>query len=64
MMVRDEVCGMEFAPDEAATTLVFQGTRYYFCAERCRERFREHPDWYVPGTMSPGEIQRNTGNNA
>jgi len=47
MDVRDEVCGMSFDSKAAAVTLKFEGRMYYFCSERCRNKFREHPDWYV-----------------
>ena len=47
MQVRDEVCGMTFdAPDAAASTK-WNGRTFYFCADRCRRKFGEHPDWYV-----------------
>lgn len=45
--VRDEVCGMTLAPEEAAATVQLQGKTYHFCSERCRAKFEEHPDWYV-----------------
>ncbi len=48
MMVRDEVCGMEIDTDEAAGRLVFDGKTRYFCSERCKRLFAEHPGWYVP----------------
>jgi len=55
MMVRDEVCGMEFAAEEAAATMRFEGKVYYFCAERCKKLFQEHPERYVPtGPASRG----------
>ncbi len=47
MQVRDEVCGMRFDAASAAAVSVLDGTTYYFCAERCRRKFEEHPDWYV-----------------
>lgn len=46
--VRDEVCGMRFPAGQAAATTEFQGKTYWFCSQRCRERFLEHPAWYVP----------------
>lgn len=41
--VHDEVCGMHFPAAEAAATAEYGGKTYYFCAERCRRRFLEHP---------------------
>lgn len=48
MKVRDEVCGMDFEPDDAATKVRFDGKVYYFCADRCKRLFQWHPEWYVP----------------
>lgn len=47
MTVRDEVCGMTIKSESAAGTVSFEGRTYHFCSERCRRKFREHPDWYV-----------------
>lgn len=47
MTVRDEVCGMTIDRTEATSSIEFQGKVYHFCSERCRQRFEEHPDWYV-----------------
>ena len=47
-LVRDEVCGMRLSHTAALVRTEFQGRTYYFCAERCRSRFLEHPAWYVP----------------
>lgn len=55
MKVHDEVCGMTIDSDEAATSFEFQGRRYYFCSQRCRVRFEEHPGWYVEVETSPDD---------
>lgn len=47
MIVRDEVCGMEFPATRAAASLEFENKVYYFCAERCRMMFQQNPHWYV-----------------
>lgn len=52
MQVRDEVCGMRFDAADAAAVSVLDGNTYYFCAERCKRKFEEHPDWYV--SVRPG----------
>lgn len=58
MRVHDEVCGMTIDADQAAASVEFQGKMYYFCSERCRRMFEEHPDRYVPvsdeGNQSAG----------
>ncbi len=48
MKAHDEVCGMEIDAETAAAKVRFQGKTYYFCADRCRRMFVEHPDRYVP----------------
>lgn len=47
MRVRDEVCGMEFEADEAATKRRLDGHVYYFCSQRCQRLFTLHPERYV-----------------
>ena len=48
MKAHDEVCGMSIDAENAAATIRFQGKTYYFCSDRCRGLFKEHPDRYVP----------------
>ncbi len=55
MNVRDEVCGMEFFAEQAATHLNVEGKVYSFCADRCRRLFQEHPHWYVPVQETTGK---------
>jgi YHS domain-containing protein len=47
MLVRDEVCGMEFEADQAKATVRLLGKAYHFCGERCKRLFEEHPERYV-----------------
>lgn len=57
MRAYDEACGMTIEQDDAAASVLFQGTRYYFCSIRCRDKFREHPDWYVVVQPEDQELQ-------
>jgi YHS domain-containing protein len=34
--------------DEHTPSVTYRGTTYYFCSERCAERFRKDPATYVP----------------
>lgn len=43
---KDPVCGAWVQP-EAAPTYRFVGDAYYFCSERCRERFQALPARYL-----------------
>ncbi|MBI4609853.1 MAG: YHS domain-containing protein [Candidatus Rokubacteria bacterium] len=40
--VKDPVCGMA-VPKDGASTYQFVGETYYFCSERCRDRFQALP---------------------
>ena len=53
MQVHDEVCGMTIDSAEAADTFTLDGRKYYFCSERCRRKFAEHPEWYVETGPAP-----------
>lgn len=48
MRVHDEVCGMTIEAETAAGTAEFRGKTYFFCSERCKKKFEEHPGWFVP----------------
>ena len=48
-MVTDPVCGMTFAPEEAAATVDHDGRTYPFCAEGCARRFRGNPAAFLDG---------------
>jgi YHS domain-containing protein len=45
----DPVCGMEVdeAPDVPTTD--YDGRRYYFCCEHCKEQFERNPKQYLDG---------------
>jgi ArsR family transcriptional regulator, virulence genes transcriptional regulator len=45
--VTDPVCGMRFSIAEAGGSALYQGTRYYFCAAGCQQRFTAHPTRFV-----------------
>lgn len=42
----DPVCGMQVQTTSAPATATFQGQRYWFCSDRCRERFEGNPQRY------------------
>lgn len=43
----DPVCGMVVAPERAVGSIIFQGTRYYFCSNACLTCFQDDPSPYV-----------------
>ena len=46
-MVIDPVCGMEVDSRNARYRFELNGTAYYFCSERCLEKFETAPDSYL-----------------
>ena len=50
----DPVCGMTVDPATAKHSHVHDGTTYYFCSARCREKFAADPAGYLdPGEPAP-----------
>jgi Cu+-exporting ATPase len=47
MAAKDPVCGMTIEEADAAATIEYQGTTYYFCSKDCAETFQEDPEDYV-----------------
>lgn len=45
--VRDVVCGMTIAREQAAGSSTVGGTDYYFCSLPCKGRFDADPGRYV-----------------
>src|SRR5690349_10496357 len=43
----DPVCGMTVDPEKAAAEYDYDGTKFYFCAVRCKERFAADPDSFL-----------------
>jgi P-type Cu+ transporter len=43
----DPVCGMTVDIDTAASRTTWNGVRYHFCAESCRDRFLANPMRYL-----------------
>lgn len=55
--VIDPVCGMQVRTGEAPARVSFHSTRYWFCSDRCRERFLENPARYAATDHRHGEPQ-------
>ncbi len=45
--VRDPVCGMKIKPEHAGARSDYRGRTYYFCSDRCRDRFVADPARYA-----------------
>ncbi len=46
----DPVCKMKVRKDSAAAVSEYEGKRYYFCAQHCKEEFERSPDKYIGST--------------
>lgn len=46
-MVKDPVCGMMIAEEDAVAQSEYLGQIYYFCAHACKARFDANPERYV-----------------
>jgi Cu+-exporting ATPase len=46
-VVEDPVCGMRFAPGEAAATRTQDGVTLHFCSHRCEQKFTAEPGRYL-----------------
>lgn len=44
---QDPVCGLALPPGEASVDAIFEGTRYVFCSEVCKQRFLLSPQHYL-----------------
>jgi P-type Cu+ transporter len=59
MRPKDPVCGMAVDPSTAKYKFEQSGTNYYFCCERCREKFKSEPDKFLSRSSpinSPGIV--------
>ena len=46
----DPVCGMKLAPNHAKS-VEHQSQHYFFCSQRCIDKFRASPTQYVTSTV-------------
>jgi YHS domain-containing protein len=49
----DPVCGMQVRTATAVASSTFEGHRYWFCSDRCRDRFRTEPARYASRAHPP-----------
>ncbi len=57
----DPVCGMTVEPESAAAEYMHEGTKYYFCAVRCKEKFQADPHRYLhPESVPPEPVKPGT----
>jgi Cu+-exporting ATPase len=64
MKAKDPVCGMTVDEKGAAATSEYQGAKYHFCSETCKEKFDKDPEAFIgaktaeakAGTLKKAEI--------
>lgn len=58
-MELDPVCGTEVEPQEAEATSEYRGIEYFFCAQRCKEKFDSDPCYYAGRDARRNSFLRN-----
>lgn len=58
LRVKDPVCGMLVDPRAAKWHFMHKGTQYFFCSERCLNRFVEAPEQYISGAAAESRPQQ------
>ena len=56
-MATDPVCRMELDERHIKESLVYKGRKYCFCSVGCRAEFQRHPEDYVEGSQTKGEVE-------
>jgi len=60
--VKDPVCGKSLAKPEASNvSYEFVGETYYFCSERCRDRFQALPARYLETSVKVSDSSPSGG---
>lgn len=54
MEIRDPVCKMAIKEEEAVGIVEFNGRKYHFCSESCKDKFEKDPASFT-GAKAPGE---------
>jgi YHS domain-containing protein len=52
-MTKDPVCGMPVDEDKAPATSSYQGQRYSFCGQECKDNFDRQPQRYAQSKQQP-----------
>lgn len=57
-VVTDPVCGMTVRPDEGRPRADHGGQTYFFCSQRCHDKFIGDPEYYLEGRHRDGDKKR------
>ena len=55
--VLDPVCGMRVQPEKARGSSEYKGKKYFFCSDRCVERFNASPESFLSAKPAQGLLQ-------
>jgi Cu+-exporting ATPase len=58
--VKDPVCGMDVDPNRAAGSHQHAGQKYFFCSQRCVEKFRTEPARYAGPAAAAADREATT----
>ncbi len=53
----DPVCGMQVERANAPATASYEGQRFFFCSDRCAERFSTEPARFATATEAPEPME-------
>ena len=53
----DPVCSMQVRVNDAPAESSYANQKYYFCSDRCRERFEERPERYIKDATNFEEME-------
>jgi YHS domain-containing protein len=51
-MANDPVCGAKVNENKAPATSTYQGERYVFCGQACKDKFDENPEQHAKSNES------------
>jgi YHS domain-containing protein len=57
-MTKDPVCGMQVDENKAPATSSYQGRKYSFCGQECKDKFDREPQRYAQSAQQGQSTQR------
>lgn len=54
-MKRDMVCGKHVDEQKAPATSTYDGERYVFCGQECKDKFDQNPERYTKSSQKSHE---------
>lgn len=46
-MLEDPVCGLCLYPDDTSVQSMYEQDIFYFCSDKCKEKFEKDPEKYI-----------------